>query len=725
LLIYQTDNTPGYYYYDGSAWQLLGRYVAGTGISIVGNTISNTAPDQTVSIGSGTGISVTGSYPNFTVTNTGVTASCATANYIPKTSTSTTLTCSQIYDNGTNVGIGTASPGTKLDVVGVGRFGLTTNGNVCFGNDGNGIAYMEMRESDGAGTPYIDFSNDNSSDYDARIMLEANDRLIFATTTNGRQLSIHSTGIALSGSSRYINFNTTFDASGYGFRDNGGTLEYKHSGGTWTPFAQPPTVPGNVEWWIRPTNESYIRPLYNGNARVYDAGQTWAFYYDGSNVKGSFMAGGDVGLIMHRSGVSSTYVPSFSGDQFPFIDAGNDASITSADNITYTGGYAYGSLFNGFTGVSKCDAGIRGIGLGGTSGTNSSWPVVGVIGEVIATGSSANGQQGVYGWQAAPAGSASFCIGTLGRTSQTGNQSAGVAGYYTNSVGNLVSCFSSFQSLGMLGTGTTGVTGQTSVVGGYGVLGINTDLTSYTNVGVQGQVGDGTSKAVDFKAVVGISNNTHDLYGYGGYFQGEWYGVYAYNPTTTSGNAVYYSGGLAGSGTKSCVMRTSQGPKALYCLESPENYFEDYGTARLVNGRARIDIDPLFLETITINNDNPYKVFIQMIDEIPNNVHIVKHDHYFEVVENNNGTSNAEFDWRLLAKRKGYENLRLKDTPEAYTDPALYPDPNDPSIPIQWREKVKAHFEFIEKTKHVPVQKYEAEKKPDIDKKVLEQKNKN
>jgi hypothetical protein len=46
-------------------------YTAGTGISINGsNVISNTAPDQTVVLNNGTGISVTGTYPNFTVTNT-------------------------------------------------------------------------------------------------------------------------------------------------------------------------------------------------------------------------------------------------------------------------------------------------------------------------------------------------------------------------------------------------------------------------------------------------------------------------------------------------------------------------------------------------------------------------------------------------------------------------------------------------------------------------------
>jgi len=43
---------------------------AGTGISIVGGVITNTAPDQTVVLNNGAGISVTGTYPNFTIAST-------------------------------------------------------------------------------------------------------------------------------------------------------------------------------------------------------------------------------------------------------------------------------------------------------------------------------------------------------------------------------------------------------------------------------------------------------------------------------------------------------------------------------------------------------------------------------------------------------------------------------------------------------------------------------
>jgi hypothetical protein len=58
---------------------------AGTGISVTGSpittsgtlTITNTAPDQTVALTSGTGITTSGTYPNFTITNSGVTSAVA------------------------------------------------------------------------------------------------------------------------------------------------------------------------------------------------------------------------------------------------------------------------------------------------------------------------------------------------------------------------------------------------------------------------------------------------------------------------------------------------------------------------------------------------------------------------------------------------------------------------------------------------------------------------
>lgn len=43
-------------------------YTAGTGIQLIGTAFSNTAPDQTVVLNAGSGITISGTYPNFTIT---------------------------------------------------------------------------------------------------------------------------------------------------------------------------------------------------------------------------------------------------------------------------------------------------------------------------------------------------------------------------------------------------------------------------------------------------------------------------------------------------------------------------------------------------------------------------------------------------------------------------------------------------------------------------------
>lgn len=82
---------------------------------------------------------------------------------------------------GGNVGIGTSNPGSKLDVNGGIRWG-TAGASLGTGQGAN----MEMR---GTGTPYIDFSNDPTTDYDARIILNNDNRL----TVSGAEFNVLNT----------------------------------------------------------------------------------------------------------------------------------------------------------------------------------------------------------------------------------------------------------------------------------------------------------------------------------------------------------------------------------------------------------------------------------------------------------------------------------------------------------------------------------------------------
>jgi hypothetical protein len=151
------------------------------------------------------------------------------------------------------------------------------------------------------------------------------------------------------------------------------------------------------------------------------------------------------------------------------------------------------------------------------------------------------------------------------------------------------------------------------------------------------------------------------------------------------GYGVYYSGGLSGSGTKNCVMRSSRGPVALYCQESPENWFEDFGSAELANGRAHVDLDALFLETVTVDDQHQMKVFVQQTSGEPVNFVVQKGGTGFDVVGPSG--SSVSFDYRVVAKRKGFEDVRLNIVDVGYNDPVLYPDANDPQIPPQIRAK--------------------------------------
>jgi hypothetical protein len=138
---------------------------------------------------------------------------------------------------------------------------------------------------------------------------------------------------------------------------------------------------------------------------------------------------------------------------------------------------------------------------------------------------------------------------------------------------------------------------------------------------------------------------------------------------------VYFSGGLAGSGSKSCVVRTSKGPTLFYCQESPENWFEDFGESRLSDGKCTIVLDRLFLETVVVDTAHPLKVFVQLLDDC-NGVYVKRQAAGFSVIELQGGKSNASFAYRVVAKRKGLENARMETTNLGYTDYYLYPELN-------------------------------------------------
>lgn len=134
------------------------------------------------------------------------------------------------------------------------------------------------------------FQIDMAAGFQLNFRNRENSAISFLTNNTERLIITSDSGICLSNPVDYIysNFSSTKGYFGYGFRSWNGHMQYKHKGGNWADFPTMPAIPGNVEWWIRPTAALYIRPISNDYIRVYDNGQTYGIAYDG----GGNMIGG-------------------------------------------------------------------------------------------------------------------------------------------------------------------------------------------------------------------------------------------------------------------------------------------------------------------------------------------------------------------------------------------------------------------------------------------------
>jgi len=211
------------------------------------------------------------------------------------------------------------------------------------------------------------------------------------------------------------------------------------------------------------------------------------------------------------------------------------------------------------------------------------------------------------------------------------------------------------------------IVGATEQYNGIGIEGWG--LNSSQGYGVSG----GTSQIVKPAGMVGVVGWGQTA---GGYFRTDvtgGYGCWGYSNGGAYG--LYYTGGIGGTGKNNIIVRTSKGPVSLNVQASPGSWFEDFGSGKLINGKAHIELDPLFLECITISEKYPMKVFIQLTGrEGCNGVRVIKRKTGFDVIEFNNGNSNVTFDYRIVAKRKGFENERMEICPSSYNDYYLYPE---------------------------------------------------
>jgi hypothetical protein len=261
--------------------------------------------------------------------------------------------------------------------------------------------------------------------------------------------------------------------------------------------------------------------------------------------------------------------------------------------------------------------------------------------------------------QAAASGSEGVIKGTDTGTGNYGYLGSDLYGVYGRD---------SSGGFGYFGGGGWGAYGQ-SPGGSWGTLGTNYGAFGSNSTGNFGYLGGASYGAYGVDASTGN-------YGYLGYYAmgaNGWHANGKWGGLGTNSYGVYYSGGLGGSGSKSCIVKTSQGPTEMYCQESPECWFEDFGEGRLRHGRAHVELDPLFLETVALDDDNPMKVFVQLGGDC-DGVYVVKGATGFDVFELRGGDSSVPFDYRVVAKRADFVEKRMEVCEQARNDPYLYPE---------------------------------------------------
>jgi len=230
----------------------------------------------------------------------------------------------------------------------------------------------------------------------------------------------------------------------------------------------------------------------------------------------------------------------------------------------------------------------------------------------------------------------------------------------------------------------SGVYGQNNS-GGYGVAGRTFGLLNEDRAAVLGEslrdpstpAGGPNGKAA---GVLGYSET-----GYGGVFI-----------TGQAGSGVPWvnSGGLRVVGEivktqgeySEALPHPDGSHRLLYAPLSPESWYEDYGRAQLVEGRAEVRLDADFVAVLGIDDDS-YHVFLTAEAETSGLYVSSREATAFSVREQQDGTSNAAFSYRVVTKNKHRQPQRLAklEEPDELTMPSRSASPpagDRPDLPV-------------------------------------------
>jgi len=327
----------------------------------------------------------------------------------------------------------------------------------------------------------------------------------------------------------------------------------------------------------------------------------------GSSNTGAGMVGYTGGTVLNTGGVIGIAGPrtSFSGISGIWGDAANHVGVQGTSNI-----------YTGVQGSSVSGPGVQG---NSTSG---------------------NGMHGV----------SANTSGIFGETSSTSGGDAALYGYSHN---NAIGVFGFSPKFGVIGE-----SGGNSAVGGETSVFINGPAAVWGDTSGAGYAVAGTTDNGVAGQFINSSASQEAMY-VGNFYNGN---STVATLTGEAGGCTFFGNGdvlCEGKISSAVTLRDGEHAVKTYSVQSAENWYEDAGSAQLVNGVVRVRLDPTFSETV--NTEIEYHVFLTPNGDSEGLYVSNKTSSGFEVHEQHGGHSNIAFDYRIMAKRAGHENERLED----------------------------------------------------------------
>lgn len=319
--------------------------------------------------------------------------------------------------------------------------------------------------------------------------------------------------------------------------------------------------------------------------------------------------------------------PAEAADGNPVLISANNSG-TGITNLSTSGTYCFFAQ----TGVSS---------YSGLAGQGPEFGTYGLNGNSATTGA------GVFGFAPSNTGTSDGVRGVS--LSSNGVGVRGICNSGGNAVRAEIASSSGANAIAMYALNYSAYAGTSPGAGGFAIYGLS----------ARGHGLVGATAAAGAAAVVGATNGV--------------VGAYAaafYGSVIVGGNFT-----VVGGAKSAAVPHPDGSHRRLYCVESPESWFEDYGRGALECGEALIRLDPDFAAVVDTSD---YHVFL------------TGHDGRFDLTVgertaegfrvNAASEGGGTFSWRVLARRKDIPGVRFErvEVPK---------EPSPPPVPASALEK--------------------------------------